>query len=280
MMRAIFWKEWHENRSKYLFYWFTINAPVLLLALAIGLTSGARVPFADLSDALTMKYLPLALVETLFVTTIFLLLTGYLAVATFGPEIDDHSLFFIYEQPISRKTYLGVKLLYGALHVVLATCCAILLLPVAAYVMMLLSGKVTVAGSGSTFAMVMAAAARCVLWGSLISLAAFTASAVVSAVVPRWWLAAICSVAFTACAIYTAGDFFDYFPDAIPDNSMSVGFSLSTGNSQWITISRALKPEELIGFGRLKPWPLLTAALLIAAFSTAATLLYNRKELK
>ncbi len=61
--------------------------------------------------------------------TVFLILTGYLAVATFGPEIEDGSLFFIYEQPVPRKVYVGIKLLNGACHVVLAICCAVLLLP-------------------------------------------------------------------------------------------------------------------------------------------------------
>ncbi len=64
MIRAIFWKEWHEHRSKYLGYWFSLNAPILVLALAIGLSTAARTPFADLTDALTLKYLPLALVES------------------------------------------------------------------------------------------------------------------------------------------------------------------------------------------------------------------------
>jgi hypothetical protein len=279
MIRTVLWKEWHENRSKYLGYWCIINAPILLLTLAIAFSTAARTPFADLSDALTMKYLPLSLIPSILAVTIFLFVTGYLAVATFSPEIEDRSLFFIYEQPLSRKRYLAIKLLNGSCHVVLAICCAILLLPLAAYAMMLLSGKVTVAGSSGAFALVMAAAARSAVWCALISLGAFTASALISALVPRWWLAAACSVALTVLVIYTGGDFFSFFPDDTGD-SMSVGMSFTTGNAQWVTISRAVKPAELIAFARWKPLPLLTAVLLIAVFSMATALLYDRKELK
>ena len=59
--------------------------------LIVSFTSYGRIPFNDLSDALAMKYLPLALVETLFASTVLLILTGYLAVATLSPEIDDQS---------------------------------------------------------------------------------------------------------------------------------------------------------------------------------------------
>jgi len=86
IVRAIFSKEWREHRSKYISYWLTMHAPILLLAIGIAFTHTARIPFVDLSDATAMKYLPLALVQPLFAATIFLIFTGYLAVATFSPS--------------------------------------------------------------------------------------------------------------------------------------------------------------------------------------------------
>ena len=35
MIRAIIWKEWHEHRAKYVAYWLGLNAPLLLVALAV-----------------------------------------------------------------------------------------------------------------------------------------------------------------------------------------------------------------------------------------------------
>lgn len=282
MIRAILSKEWHEHRSKYLGYWFALNVPLLLLALGIGLTTVGRTPFADLSDAMTMKYLPLSLVESFLVMTIFLILTGYLAVATFSPEIEDHSVFFMFEQPVSRKRYVAIKLLNGAGHVVLAICFSILLFPVVTWVMMLLSGKVTVAGSSGSLTLVMAVAVRVAIWCALVSVAAFTASALISALVPRWWLAALCSVVLSIISIGWGGNFFffDFFPDTSNGETQSISFGFGTGHAKWIEIARAIKPAELNAVASWRPWPLLTAALLIAAFSVATALWYQRKELK
>jgi hypothetical protein len=56
--------------------------------------------------------------------------------------------------------------------------------------------------------------------------------------------------------------------------------SVSTGNAQWITISRAVTKTELNAFGHWRPWPLLGAALLIALFYLGTMVIYERKELK
>src|SRR5258708_9303707 len=122
MIHAIIWKEWREHRAKYIAYWLAINAPMLLVALAVGISATARTPFADLSDGTVLKYLPLALGEPLLLATAFLLVTGFVAMATFSPEIENGSLFFVYEQPVSRHRYVAMKLLFGGFHVVRAAC--------------------------------------------------------------------------------------------------------------------------------------------------------------
>jgi hypothetical protein len=86
MIHAIIWKEWREHRAKYLAYWIALNAPILIVAVAVGISTAARTPFADLSDSTVLKYLPLTLGEPLLVATVFLLVTGCLAVATFSPR--------------------------------------------------------------------------------------------------------------------------------------------------------------------------------------------------
>jgi len=278
MIRAIISKEWHQHRSRYLFYWIAVHAPMLILCLVIAFSTGARTPFADLSDALTMKYLPLSLIETLLVTTIFLLLTAYLAVATFGPEVDDRSLFFFYEQPVSRKLYLSTKLAYGACHVVLANSSAILLMPVAVYMMMLISGKVTSAGSAAAFGLVMAAAGRAAIWCTLISLAGFSLSALLSALVPRWWLAAICAIVLMLVLIPNVAEYVNYLPD-IAGDSMSIGMNVSTNNTQWITISRPVTNAELAAFAPWRVGPLFSLILLSAACAASTAFLYSRKQL-
>ncbi len=278
MIRAIFWKEWREHRWKYATYWLGLNLPILLAALAVTLSVGARAPFGDLSDGTALKYLGVALVgESGFLATIFLVATGFLAVATFSPELEDGSVFYLYEQPLSRGWYVAMKLLNGAFHTVLAIAFAVLFAPLAAYGLMLAGGKVTVAGSMGTLAAVMAAAARAAGWCSLISLVAFTASALVAALAPRWWMATAASVVLIVVFGMAGDSFFDFIQpafDAMGDGqSVSIGF----GSPQWLTITQAI---PLHAFAPWRALPLLTAVLLTAALAVATGLLYTRKELK
>jgi ABC-type transport system involved in multi-copper enzyme maturation permease subunit len=280
MIRAIIWKEWREHRAKYIAYWLAFNAPILIVALAVGISSAARTPFADLSDSTILKYLPLALAEPILLATAFLLITGFLAIATFSPEIEDGSLFFVYEQPLSRRRYVGLKLLIGGIHVVVAVCFATLFAPALAYAMMLLSGKVTAAGSMAALSAVMAGAARATAWSSLISLIVFTGSALVAALAPRWWMAAAGSVGIAALLTAVKGDFFSFTADIADGDPMSIGMALSTGNAQWVTVSRALHLSEVNSFGHWRALPLLIAVLLTIVFSAAMAQVYSRKELK
>lgn len=280
MIRAIIWKEWREHRAKYLAYWLAFNAPILLVALAVGISAAARTPFADLSDSTVLKYLPLTLGEPLLLATAFLLVTGFLAVGAFRHEIEDSSLFFVFEQPLSRHRYVAMKVLIGAIHVALAACFAILFATAAAYAMMLLSGRVTWAGSASAFYAVFAASARAVVWCSLISLIVFTGSALVSAVAPRWWMAAAGSVGIAILLIAVGGDFFSFTSDMTQAESMSINFGLSSGSAQWVTVSRALHLSEVNSFAHWRALPLLIAALLTLVFSAAMPAIYARKELK
>ena len=280
MIRAIIWKEWCEHRAKYVAYWLVLNAPILLVALAIGISAAARTPFADLTDSTVLKYLPLALGEPVLLATAFLLVTGYLAVATFSPEVEDGSLHFVYEQPVSRQRYVAMKLLIGGFHVALAACFATLFATAAAYAMMLIGGKVTLEGSAGAFRAVLAASARAAVWCSLISLIVFTGSALVSALAPRWWLAAAGSVGVAVLLIVVGRDFFSLAADFAQGESMSIGMGFSTGNAQWVTVSRALHLSEVNSFAHWRALPLLVAVLITAIFSAVIPQLYARKELK
>ena len=279
MIRAILWKEWHEHRSKYIAYWLALNAPVLLVAIAVAIGGSARAPFTDLSNSTVMKYLPLALVEPLFLATLFLLATSGFALATFGPEIRDRSLFFVYEQPVSPARYVGTKLVIYILHVVLAVCFATLFAVCGVYALMLLSGKVTWAGSAAAFQVVFAAAARAAVWCTLISLVAFTLSALIAALAPRWWIALAGSVAILALLVYAGGGFFNFLAEIPDGDPMSIGMSLSTGDTPWVTITRPVHFSEIAAFAQWRPLPLSIAALAAAALAFLTAQLCARKEL-
>jgi ABC-type transport system involved in multi-copper enzyme maturation permease subunit len=284
MIREILWKEWRENRWKYATLWLVFNAPVLILALLLGLAPSTRAAFADLSNQTVMKYLPISLGEGFLVATIFLLVTALVAVAAFRSENEGKAVFFVFEQPVSRKRYVAVKLLNGAVHLALAVSIAILLAPAAIYGMMLISGKVTLAGSSAVFGAIMSNAARATLWCSLVSLVVFTGSALISALAPRWWLAAVCAILFVVFfgsyvgadnSVFRGSDFFNFLPNL---DGKTYSISASFGTANWFTVSDVLPMPTVFA-----PWhwpPLLAAAVLAALFAAAVALVYERKELK
>ncbi len=151
---------------------------------------------------------------------------------------------------------------------------------------MLISGKVTLAGSAVAFGAIMRAAARALPWCSLVSLVAFTGSALISTLVPRWWLATLCAILFlvlfgyclNADSRFFAGDeFFDFAP-TIGEKTMSVSAGFGTGTTQWLTVSDVFPMPTTFA-----PWkwlPVLTVTLLIALFSAGVAVVYDRKELK
>ncbi len=125
-------------------YWLALNVPVLLVALAVGI-NWRRARFLCRFVRQHGAEVPLALGEQVLVATALLLVTGFLAVAAVGREIEDGSLFFVYEQPWCRAiVYVAMKLLIGGFpRGASAVWFATLFATAAGYTMMLLGGKVT-----------------------------------------------------------------------------------------------------------------------------------------
>lgn len=281
ILKAIFWKEWREHRWKYIVYWLALNFPILAVSAGVGVSSGARAPFADLANATAMKYIGVALLAEAFaVSMAFLFFTGFLAAATFSPELEDGSLFFVYEQPLSRTRYVSLKLLNGLLHVAAATMFAVLFAPLAASALTLISGRVTAAALSAILGTVMMAAARAAVWCCLVSLVAFTGCALVTSLLPRWWMATVATVILIAVFISVGTDFYDFLDPALDGTgSINIGFSSGSGSgsSQWLTIT---SPFRLNKYAPWRVLQLLTTIALTTVFSVATGVLYTRKEQK
>jgi ABC-type transport system involved in multi-copper enzyme maturation permease subunit len=276
MMREIVWKEWRENRWKYMTLWLVFNLPMLLLAIVMGLVRAARTPFADLTNQTVMKYLALPLFMSAMIVTLFLFATGFVGVITFHQEVADKSVFFLFELPAARWRHALAKLANGGLHVALAAIAATLAAPAIAYGLMLLGGKVTVAGSSANFGGVMAAAARASLWVALVSVAAFAGTALIGTLVPRWWLATIVAFGFIlGCLRYLPdGDFFDMFSNG-PDGNYSVAVNFGTSN--WLSVTGIL--PSVSGFAHWHLVPTLVPLAMLAVFAAGLAWVYERKEL-
>lgn len=281
MIATIARKEWKEHRSRYLAYWLLLNAPILLVAVMTSASAEARLPFQGLSDASLLQYLPLTLIETLAVPTLFLFFTSSLAVPMFNRQAESGAMFLLHEQPVSRARYATAKLCVGGLVVVVSVTFAILFAVTLAWLLMLAGGKVSWSGSGAQFWWVFAAALRASVWASLISLGIFAGSAVIAALSPRWWIAALGVIAFTAAMIFGLGDFFDFTPDTIPDGTLSVSVDFQLGASKpWITMNRALAAKEIHAFGAWKPAPLLFALSLTGLFAWLLQWVYQRGDVQ
>lgn len=284
MMREIIWKEWRENRWKYVTLWLAFNLPILMVSLMLGIIRASRTPFGDLSNQTFMKYLPIPLFVSAATVSLFLFVTGFVGVATFLPEVEDKSVFFFFEQPIARWRYALAKLVNGAAHVALAVVTASLLAPAAVYGMILASGKVTSAASGAEFGVVMSAALRAGLWCALVSAAAFAGCALIGSVVPRWWLATACGFVFILFfANYVMDDnrffngdrFFDLFAD-VKEGTLSVNFSF--GNWDWLKVSGNL--PQPTGFAHWHLLPAVTPIALFCLFAAGVAWVFQRKELR
>lgn len=280
MIATIARKEWKEHRARYLAYWLVLNAPILFVAFLTSVSSGARLPFAKLSDATLLQHLPLSLIEALAVPTIFLMVTASLAVPMFNREAERGAMFLLHEQPVSRGRYGLAKLAVGGMMVVGSVTFAILFSVVLAWLLMLVSGKVTWAGSSGHFWLVFAAAMRSSVWVSLISVCIYSGAAVLSALAPRWWIAAIGAVLFAVAMLGWFGDYFDFTPENISPESLSVAVNGSFGAEAvpWITMNRALHPAEVQAFAPWKPLPLLVALAGTAVCAFLLRLVYQRGD--
>jgi ABC-type transport system involved in multi-copper enzyme maturation permease subunit len=283
MIRTIIWKEWRENRGKYLTLWLVFNLPILLLSIMLGLVRAARTPFADLSNQTILKYLPIPLFESALIVSLFLFATGFLGVTTFLPEVEDKSLFFAFEQPVARWRYAVAKLLNGAAHVALAVVVSSLIAPAAVYGMMLAGGKVTAAGSAAAFGVVMAAALRAGLWCALVSIAAFAGAALIGSLVPRWWLATASMLVYIFFFVnyvmddnrfFNGENFFDMFADAAPGTQ---NVSASFGNWNWLTVTGSFPLPR--GFAHWHLLPTITPLFLLCLFAAMLAFVFQRKEL-
>ncbi len=277
MIKAMFWKEWREHRLKYAAYWLVLNLPMLVVAACVTLIKGARAPFADLNDAGAMKFLGLSLVaEAYALAIVFSLVTGFLAAATFSPELEDRSQFFLFEQPVARWKLLACKLAHGLLQVAAAVSFAVLFAPTLAWLLMVLGGKVSVAGTLGTLGTVLWAGLKAAGYLSLMSAAAYCGCALVTTLMPKWWLATAGSIVLIVVGGILVGDYFDLLSPAFETlKDASVG--LGAGSPQWLTITKAL---PLAGFPAWKAGPLLAALGFAGAMCGATGWIWTRKELK
>ncbi|HVF54632.1 MAG TPA: hypothetical protein VM934_00700 [Pyrinomonadaceae bacterium] len=264
MIKALLWKEWRETRWKWLAFAFAFHIPVIIAGLVVTLRESARFDLLALSDAVAAQVLEVALVmQSGFLITAGLFLLAFFAVGAVGSELDNHSIFFLFERPMRRWHILALKFGVGAVQT--ATCVGLSILSsvtIIYFVMVAAATNVTLDGSWSNFLNVLASGTRGAAWTMIISLMVYSSTFLFSVLFEKWWIAVI------AGAISLIGMFY-FFGEKL---------------FEWV-ISRATRTPDSDGvnldfYSRLDPVPIIIMLLVTAGFYFTAQYAFARKEMK
>jgi ABC-type transport system involved in multi-copper enzyme maturation permease subunit len=263
MLKAMLWKEWRETRWKWLAFALAFHIPLGIATLMLALRESARFDLYALSDAVAAQVLEFALVfQSGFLITAGLFLLAFFAVGSVGAELDNRSIFFLFERPLKRWHVLLFKYAVGAVQA--TTCVGLSILTTVAavyFVMAAASVNVTLAGSRGAFFEVIANGLRGAVWTMTIALMVYSATFLFSVWFEKWWIAVIAgAVSLVLMFYYFGGDLFD-----------------------WV-INRALvarRGEAALEFyGRLDPLPILLMLVVSTALYFASQYVFARKEMK
>lgn len=267
IMKAMLWKEWRETRWKWLAFGFAFHIPLFIAALTFSLQPEARFDLYALSDAVAAQVLEFALVaQSGFLITAGLFLLAFFAVGSIGAELDNRSMFFLFERPVRRWQVLLFKYAVGALQTM--TCVGLSLLSTLTFVYLLMAASasnVTLAGSWDAFMLIVSNGVRGTVWTTVIALMVYSATFLFSVWFEKWWIAVIAGAVSLVLMFY-------YFGSNLID---------------WV-ISRAARTSDGVGDGginlefysQLEPMPILAMLLVSAGLYLASQYVFARKEMR
>ena len=263
MLKALLWKEWRETRWKWLAFAFAFHLPLAVAGLVFALRESARFDLYAMSDAIATHVLEAALVfQSGFLITAGLFLLAFFAVGSVGAELDNRSIFFLFERPVRRGHVLLIKYLLGAVQTM--TCVGLSILSSLTFVYAVIvagSTHVTLEGSWGAFTNVVANATRGTVWTMVIGLMVYSATFLFSVLFEKWWIAVI------AGAVSLLGMFY-YFGANLFDMIISAATRNGEGEI------------DLSLYGRLDPVPILVMLVVSTGLYFAAQYVFARKEMK
>lgn len=264
IVKAMIWKEWRETRWKWLAFAAAFHIPLFIAGLTFALRDSARFDIYALSDAVAMQVLQFALVfQSGFLITAGLFLLAFFAVGSIGAELDNRSMFFLFERPVRRWQVLLFKYAVGAVQT--TTCVGLSLLTtlsVVYFVMAAAATNVSLAGSWDSFMLVVANGLRGSVWTTVIALMVYSATFLFSVWFEKWWIAVIAGAVSLVLMFY-------YFGSNLID---------------WV-ISRATRQSDGDGinlelYSRLELLPILAMLLISAGLYFASQYVFARKEMR
>ncbi|HEX8558768.1 MAG TPA: hypothetical protein VF668_11715 [Pyrinomonadaceae bacterium] len=262
ILKAMLWKEWRETRLKWLAFAAAFHIPLCIAGLTVALRESARFDLYALSDPVAMQVLEFALVfQSGFLITAGLFLLAFFAVGSIGAELDNQSMFFLFERPVKRWHVLLFKYAVGAAQTTTCVGLSILTTLTAVYaVMAAAASNVTLAGAWDAFLLVAANGVRGTVWTMVISLMVYSGTFLFSVWFEKWWIAVIAGAVSLVLMFYCFGS---YIID-------------------WV-ISRATLKTDTVNlelYGRLEPSPILGMLLISAGLYLASQYVFARKEMR
>jgi len=265
MLKVLLWKEWRETRWKWLAFFAAFHIPAIIGVLVFTFDKTVRFDIRVMNDGMVNSYLQgFLLVQSGFVITAGLFLIAFFAAGAVAPEIDNRSMFFLFERPIRRWHILSMKFLVGALQAMVCVGFSIITTLTLGYLALLaVSSGVTVPGSWHIYTSIVASGLRGTLWTGVIGLMVFSATFLFSVIFEKWWVGVI------AGAIALIGMF--YFLGRQIFEWVLTNVTKGAGNGNGFDLNL---------YAQIDPIPILTMLLVTTAFYFSAQYMFARKEMK
>lgn len=263
ILKAMLWKEWRETRWKWLAFAFAFHIPLCIAGLTFALRESSRFDLYALSDSVAAQALEVALVaQSAFLITAGLFLLAFFAVGSIGAELDNRSMFFLFERPVKRWQLLLFKYTVGAVQTTTCVGLSILsTLTIVYFIMAASATNVTLSGSWGAFLSVVSNGVRGTVWTMVIGLMVYSATFLFSVWFEKWWIAVIAgAVSLVGMFYYFGGNLFDMIISAA-----------TRGKDGDIDLSL---------YGRIEAGPILAMLMISAGLYFASQYVFARKEMK
>ena len=262
IMKAMLWKEWRETRWKWLAFAVAFHIPLCIAGLVVTFREEARFDLYALSDSVVMYPFEFGLVfQSGFLITAGLFLLAFFAVGSIGAELDNQSMFFLFERPVRRWQVLLFKYVVGAVQTTTCVGVSILTTLTATYlVTAALASNVSLAGSWDSFMVVASNALRGTVWTVVVSLMVYSATFLFSVWFEKWWIAVIAGAVSLVLMFYFFGQ---YIIDWVISKAKPDGDSIN-----------------LEFYGRLEALPIIAMLMISAGLFFASQYVFARKEMR
>lgn len=229
ILKALLWKEWRETRWKWLAFALAFHIPLCIASLVMIFRPEARFDLYALSDPVAEQVFAFAVVfQSGFLITAGLFLLAFFAVGSIGAELDNQSMFFLFERPVERRHLLLFKYAVGAVQTTACVGSSILTTLTATYlVTAAVASNVSLAGSWDSFVLVASNGLRGTVWTVVVSLMVYSATFLFSVWFEKWWIAVIAgAVSLVLMFIYLGSYLIDWVISRATRNPDGEGVNL------------------------------------------------------